>query len=390
MSGVHEDGWVTDLGAYRALPPLLDFAACVDPAQYRPLSPDWVVIITDVRGSTAAIEAGRYREVNQVGAMGIAALKNELGSLDFPFVFGGDGATFALPRAEAREALPVLCGVKRIAAEQFGLDLRVGCLPLDAVAGPGVGPGLSVARYAITPGLCSTLFAGGALGAAEARIKAEPGLSLDAGDPLRVDLGGLSCRWEPIPTTRGVTLSLLVEADAPETYRDVLALLGARCPGLESPVALDGLRYSAPAVNRARDLRFSAHAPLELRQARMAELGAFTVMMGEGPGADPLRARALRQANRSHSDHKKFDELLRMVIDCAPADRDAIEAQLDAWAAQGRVRYGTHAADHALMTCLVNHMDPGGHVHFIDGGDGGYALAAKRLKARTRPAHSQR
>ncbi|MFM2244933.1 MAG: hypothetical protein RL071_1007, partial [Pseudomonadota bacterium] len=162
MSGAHEDGWVTDLGAYRALPPLLDFAACVDPAQYRPLSPDWVVIITDVRGSTAAIEAGRYREVNQVGAMGIAALKNELGSLDYPFVFGGDGATFALPPAEAREALPVLCGVKRIAAEQFGLDLRVGCLPLDAVAGPGVGPGLSVARYAITPGLCSTLFAGGA------------------------------------------------------------------------------------------------------------------------------------------------------------------------------------------------------------------------------------
>ena len=35
----------------------------------------------------------------------------------------------------------------------------------------------------------------------------------------------------------------------------------------------------------------------------------------------------------------------------------------------------------ALMTCLVFDRQ-NQHVHFIDGGDGGYALAAKELKKR--------
>jgi hypothetical protein len=33
------------------------------------------------------------------------------------------------------------------------------------------------------------------------------------------------------------------------------------------------------------------------------------------------------------------------------------------------------------MTCYVNDLNPGNHIHFIDGGDGGYAMAAKKLKA---------
>jgi hypothetical protein len=33
------------------------------------------------------------------------------------------------------------------------------------------------------------------------------------------------------------------------------------------------------------------------------------------------------------------------------------------------------------MTCLVFSLAQGRHVHFIDGADGGYALAALQLKA---------
>ena len=32
------------------------------------------------------------------------------------------------------------------------------------------------------------------------------------------------------------------------------------------------------------------------------------------------------------------------------------------------------------MTCYVPSFSDGKHVHFIDGGDGGYAIAAKQLK----------
>ena len=34
-----------------------------------------------------------------------------------------------------------------------------------------------------------------------------------------------------------------------------------------------------------------------------------------------------------------------------------------------------------MMTCLVFSLQEGRHVHFIDGADGGYALAALQLKA---------
>lgn len=41
--------------------------------------------------------------------------------------------------------------------------------------------------------------------------------------------------------------------------------------------------------------------------------------------------------------------------------------------------YGFHVSDRALMTCLV-YEEQGRHIAFIDGADGGYALAAKVLK----------
>ena len=38
------------------------------------------------------------------------------------------------------------------------------------------------------------------------------------------------------------------------------------------------------------------------------------------------------------------------------------------------------------MTCFVPSPDQGGHVALVDGGDGGYAMAAKALKkTRDRP-----
>ena len=47
-------------------------------------------------------------------------------------------------------------------------------------------------------------------------------------------------------------------------------------------------------------------------------------------------------------------------------------------------RYGLHAANTALMTCLVLNLQKSEHIHFIDGGDGGdsgFAIAEKQMKA---------
>jgi hypothetical protein len=43
-----------------------------------------------------------------------------------------------------------------------------------------------------------------------------------------------------------------------------------------------------------------------------------------------------------------------------------------------------HISDYAVMTCFVTSPAQNEHVHFIDGGDGGYTAAATQLKARIR------
>ena len=44
--------------------------------------------------------------------------------------------------------------------------------------------------------------------------------------------------------------------------------------------------------------------------------------------------------------------------------------------------YGTFRQANALMTCFVPSITDRGHVHFVDGGGGGYAMAAQAMKAR--------
>ena len=47
--------------------------------------------------STKAIEGGKYKSANMAGAAAISAVINALGHQNFPFVFGGDGVSFAVP-----------------------------------------------------------------------------------------------------------------------------------------------------------------------------------------------------------------------------------------------------------------------------------------------------
>ena len=45
--------------------------------------------------------------------------------------------------------------------------------------------------------------------------------------------------------------------------------------------------------------------------------------------------------------------------------------------AQPLICFGIYEAPHALMTCLVETLQQGVHIHFVAGG---YAIAAKHLK----------
>ncbi|HEV7822838.1 MAG TPA: DUF3095 family protein, partial [Burkholderiales bacterium] len=96
-------------------------------------------------------------------------------------------------------------------------------------------------------------------------------------------------------------------------------------------------------------------------------------------GFDPRRY--MRDMTRN-TDFSKYDDMLAMVLDC-PDDRiELIRAHLDERMARGELNYGIHVSETALMTCLVQSASEHRHVHFIDGADGGYTMAAREMKAR--------
>jgi hypothetical protein len=94
-------------------------------------------------------------------------------------------------------------------------------------------------------------------------------------------------------------------------------------------------------------------------------------------GFDPA---VYRRQLVGNSDFRKYDDGLRMTLDCTPALADRIEALLAAAQEKGAARYGLHRQASAIMTCIVPSPLLANHVHFVDGAAGGYASAAERLK----------
>src|SRR5262249_40762380 len=89
---------------YEYLPVFRDFTNVADETCFTPMPDDWVVGVADVQQSTEAIRQHRYKAVNMAGAAVIASVANALKNRDFPFVFGGDGASFAVPSTDATPA----------------------------------------------------------------------------------------------------------------------------------------------------------------------------------------------------------------------------------------------------------------------------------------------
>ena len=77
---------------YSNLPVLTSFTEALKMENHHPVPADWFIAITDVVNSTEAIENGEYKAVNTAGGLATIAISNVNKSMDFPFIFGGDGS----------------------------------------------------------------------------------------------------------------------------------------------------------------------------------------------------------------------------------------------------------------------------------------------------------
>jgi len=371
---------------YARLPVFEGFANIMDPARYRQLPDDWLIGLTDVVSSTQAIADGRYKAVNTAGASVISAVTNALQGRMFPYVFGGDGASFAVPGGDRELARATLAATAAWTRDDLGLDLRAALVPVSAVMGQGLH--VSVARFAPSKNVSFAMFMGGGLAWAEHAMKQGQFAVPPAPPGTRPDLNGLSCRWNDIPATRGLILSLVV---APVTHgdpafrklvEDLLAELESSAEATRPvPDGAPGVGWPPPGLDlEARASREDGESFLVRRlKVLLGTLLAFIVMkLGIRLGGfDPA---VYRRQVVENSDFRKFDDMLRMTLDCTPAQADRIASRLARARTAQVAKFGMHRQPAAIMTCIVPSISEGNHVHFVDGAAGGYALAAKMLK----------
>jgi Protein of unknown function (DUF3095) len=373
---------------YGGIPVFHGFGSLMDPAMYSPLPDAWSIGVADIVESTKAIAQARYKAVNMAGAAVIAAVTNALEGREFPFVFGGDGASFAVSPDDLERARDALAATASWVKDDLNLAMRVALIPVAAIRAQGLD--VRVARFGPSPNLSYAMFSGGGLGWAEAAMKRGEFAVPVAPSGTQPDLTGLSCRFEEIPSARGVILSVLVMPRAgadPAAFRklieDIIALV-ERSPDAGRPVPAGGPALRWPPAGVEFEARAARGGPLFMRRAFVLANTLFAyLVMRFGISVGGFVPKTYVKEVVENSDFRKYDDGLRMILDCTVELERALTQRLARAASTGIARYGLHRQDAAMMTCFAPSVTRSDHVHFIDGARGGYASAATALKAMT-------
>jgi len=379
---------------YSDLPALDQFVDTTNIANFVSVPSDWIVVITDIVGSTQAIESGRYKDVNLLGASSIAVVLNQTAGIEIPYVFGGDGASILIPPTLVDRVKATLRTLQQLAQAEFQFTLRVGIVPIGVIIKAGYD--VKIAKLKISPHYNQAMFAGGGLNYATDLIKATATASLyqlNDAEPAPADLTGLECRWQSIPSKHGETVSLMVLATTHQpvqdhvTYREVVEKIYAIYGRDEEfhPVSRDRLKLALNSKSLLSEMKIRAGTGdwlkrwLYLSQIQLENILGL-IFMGLKLKIGKMNWGFYKALVTTTSDYKKFDDMLRMIISGTTEQRQQLTQYLEDRLKQGELVYGIHTATSALMTCLVFERN-GCQVHFIDGAEGGYAVAAKSLKA---------
>lgn len=383
---------------YKNIPPVSDFRAVLDDGNYREIPQDWLIAVADVAGSTKAVAAGQYKQVNALGAAAVTAVLNALDDLEIPFVFGGDGASFVFPPAAANPVAAALSGAQELAQDVFSLELRAGIVPVSAVTDSR--RSVKICKFKINAHLSLAMFGGGGLARAEEMIKADPAAhslrNFADADYLKknpADFTGFQCRWQTVKSAKGENVTLMIKAHPAKSatatliYDEILSgieKIYGTDDAANHPLPLQNLNLTQDKTLLFSDIGINNYRKSAVKKALYGaglpyfmKIGQY--LMDKGKKMGDFEGATYRSAVRRQSDWRKFDDTLRMVLDSTPAQTQSLKAFLDGRLRENRIFYGLHTAKSALLTCMVFDRAER-HLHFVDGADGGYTLAAAEMK----------
>lgn len=374
----------------QTIPKVSRFRDVTRSQNFRSLPTNWLVAIMDIKDSTEAIESGHYRDVNIIGASGIIGCFNAAGKKQLPFSFGGDGSAICIPADLAEKVRGVLANIRQIAYRSYHLKLRVALVPVRMVRDAGYD--IKITLLKLSELETQPMFTGGGLSYAEELLKEEPlppPCSIPEGYlSYSADFNGLECRWKAVPSPSDETISLLIHtlSSSDEIYQNILKTIQSIYGEDPSPHPL-----------RERDLKFRYNPVKLMGEIKIRTFGKnalqrisyfLKVILQNLIGEWFMKRQHQTEATDwglyksdlvRHADYRKFDDMLRMVIAGTVKQREELTGYLDRLHNEGKIVYGIHASDSSLVTCMVYKYHRN-HIHFVDGNDGGYAIAAKQLK----------
>ena len=251
---------------------------------------------------------------------------------------------------------------------------------------------VDIAKLEISKNYSQAVFMGGGLTYATDLVKDQATAHLYTLNLMKVNspanFSGLECRWQDIPSRYGETVSLLVLATQNEHYRDVIAQIQSiyGAGDHHNPITRDRLSLSFSPSKLIKETK--VRAPSKHWWSKLTYLIKIQVenllgwiLMRFKLNVGGTDWGEYQDVVAAATDYRKFDDMLRMVIAGDAQQREKLTSYLEQKYRSGKLVYGLHVSDRALLTCLVFDRN-GRQVHFVDGADGGYALAAKEMKAR--------
>lgn len=378
---------------FNDLPKITEFIGVIDDSNFYPAPDNWTIVVADIRGSTKAIADGRYKDVNMIGGAVICAIQNATGHREWPFVFGGDGATLLVESSVLPEIEAALVRTRSLAKDDFNLDLRIGFVPVSDVRRHGAD--VLVARYEVSAGNCFAMFGGGGAELADHLVKSDTRFERYAVREYKLpglpDLSGLSCRWEGLPTQKGKILCLLIKPQA-QSFQAKQIILSSFLTKLKqiirtelshaSPVTDKTLKFVWPPKGLAAEALVTRGEKSYLRRLLEISANSFIqwIMERFRLTIGAYNPEVYSGEMQTNTDYCKFDDVLRMVLDCTPEQVSAIRVILDDMHATGDVDFGFFETEQALMTCLLFDLNSSQHLHFIDGDNGGFCSASLEYK----------
>jgi hypothetical protein len=360
------------------------FSDVFDTGHYQELPEDWIIFVSDVQESTKAIANGRYKEVNTIGATCIISCINASEAATVCYQFGGDGALVASSPQNLDNIKEALVTCFKIAQREFNLTLRVQAWSYSDFKKHG--GTIKVLKYQVGEKQHLFMFTGKGIEMSDLWLKGEaPTKGLihadDFAESFRPEVTeGLECRWNPLVSQRGNMVTAIIKPRTAENkiLHDLHQKVDRFGEGGSRLIQSHNMRASWPPKHYYTEWRVrTGHRGLFPRLMIYLKTMGFILLVTPLVWLFKTKIPYIQEL-RAHTDFEKYDGTLRFVRDLTDQEFESLESELEKLFTNNKIFYGLHRSPTALMTCMV--MSQEDHLHFIDGDDGGYAMAAKQLK----------